>query len=289
MKDCIKAVLIIFLFNILTGCSNKTYPTGTYQERPVNVDGDLSEWNEPLRFSSSGGQVQYNVTNDNDNIYISLETHDDATALKILRAGVNIYIDPATGQSKNICVAFPLANPSAAPEKNANAGGMKHDTKELRQVLLIQANTFSVTGFQNMENRLYDVSDKSRIKVAMKPEPNNGLGYEAAIPMQYIFGNTTVPKNAARNISVGIVINAMKSEGGNYKNSNTSSGYSGGSHGGGHGGGGRGMGGGGGGNYRGNNTNGNTESTDPGAQTPDRMALYKQDANWYKFKLAAKN
>jgi hypothetical protein len=56
MKAFVKAGFIIFLFNILTGCSNKTYPTGNFQETPVTVDGDLSEWNRPLRFGSRGGR-----------------------------------------------------------------------------------------------------------------------------------------------------------------------------------------------------------------------------------------
>ncbi len=284
MKDLIKAGFIISFINILTGCSNKTYPTGTYQETAVTVDGDLKEWNEPLRFASSNGLVQYNVTNDNDNIYVSLETHDDATAIKILQAGVNIYFDPAAGQSKNICLAFPLSNPSSAPQpKTMNTDGMKSGKNELRQVLLLEAITFSATGFQNMENRLYDVKDKSKIKVAIKSEVNNGLGYEAVIPMQYIFGNTSGANNTGHNMSVGIIINAKKNAGENYKNSNTASGNGSGMHGGGRGGMGRG---GGGGNYHRNNTT--SENTDPGTQTPDRTSLYKQDTNWYKFKLAVK-
>jgi major membrane immunogen (membrane-anchored lipoprotein) len=65
----------------LAGCSSKTFPSGNYQESPVTVDGDLGEWSQPLRFSSKSGQVQYTVTNYNKNVYIFLQTHDDATAL----------------------------------------------------------------------------------------------------------------------------------------------------------------------------------------------------------------
>ncbi|MEP7142779.1 MAG: hypothetical protein ABI707_07910 [Ferruginibacter sp.] len=279
MKDFVKASFIIILSNILTGCSNKTFPTGNFQEKPVTVDGDLNEWDQPIRFVSSGGQVLYNVTNDNDNIYVALETHDEATALKILRAGVNIYIDPAAGESKDICLAFPLANTSSSPSKNRNTGGTKPGRNEMRESLLIQAISFNATGFKNMENRLYDVSDKSKIKVAIKPGDNSSLGYEAVIPIQYIFGNSPGSKNSVRNVSVGVVINATRNT---ENNSRTNVSGSGQRHGGGRGAGGR-MGGGGGGNYRRNNTTG-----DPNLQTSDRSAMAKQDANWYKFKLAVK-
>jgi hypothetical protein len=286
-KNGIKIFVVISLLNGLIGCSNKTYPTGTYQEAAVTVDGDLKEWNEPLRFGSTGGQVQYNITNDNENIYISLETPDEATATKILRAGINIYFDPAAGSSKNTCLAFPLANTNLPPKK-INSGGGKPDLNGFRQGLLIQAISFTTAGFKNMENRVYDVSDKKGIKVALKSLPNNGLGYEAVIPMQYIFGNTAAANNNGnRKINVGIIINAMKAEGQNQRNmGNTSSGSAGGMHGGGRGGGGRGMGGGG--NHQRSGNSENKESSEPGVQTPDKTALYKADVNWYKFKLATK-
>jgi hypothetical protein len=284
MKNYIKAAFAIFLFYFFAGCANKTYPTGTFQEVPVTVDGNLAEWNTPLRFGSSGGQVQYNVTNDNDNIYISLETHDGPTVLKILREGVNIYIDPAAGKNKNMCLAFPLANTTASfPGKKVNAAETKPDINDFRQALLIQTVSFKATGFKNMDDRVYDVSDKSRIKVALKSESNNSLGYEAVIPMQFVFGNVPDHDELSHNLSVGIIINAMKMEGEKYRSTANSSGAGAGMHAGGHGGGsGRGMGGGG--NYHKSSGNENSAAS----QMPDRSAIYKQDTNWYTFKLADK-
>lgn len=285
-KIVIRIFVIISLLDGLIGCSNKSYPTGTYQETAVTVDGDLREWSVPLRFESTGGQVQYNITNDNENIYISLETPDEATAIKILRAGINIYFDPAGGSSKKTSLAFPLANTNL-PLKKINGGGEKPDLNGFRQGLLVQAVSFTAAGFKNMENRAYDVSDKKGIKVALKPLPNNGLGYEAVIPMQYIFGDTPgANNNGNRKINVGIIINAMKSEGQNQRNTGSTSGGAGGMHGGGRGGGGRGMGGGG--NHQRSGNSENRERSEPGVQTPDRTALYKADVNWYKFKLATK-
>ena len=270
------------------GCSSKTYPVANYQQASVIADGNLSEWNHPLKFISSGGQMQYNITNDDSNLYISLETHDEATVTKILRAGIDVYIDAEGGESKKVMLAFPLPNNDVHPEKRStnDAAAAANAKAEMRQELLIQANLFTVAGFKNMENRSYDINDQSRISVGLKQEPENGLGYEAAIPFKYIFADPSA-KNK-KNISVGIVINAMK-EGSQHAGGGNAAGRGqmpgGGGRGMGGGGGGRGMHGGGGGGTRPTRSGGEGD-----ASIPDRTAMMKQDVNWYKFKLAtAKN
>ena len=273
--------------SILVGsCSHMVYPEDMYQTKAVKPDGVLNEWDLPLRFGSSSGLAQYNVTNDKENLYVSLDTHDEATALKILRSGITIYIDPSSGKSKKMSVAFPLPNTTyVRPEKNANNNNGKTSRVDMEQGLLVQAITFSTAGFSGIENKLYDVSDKSKIAVAVASNNGNGLAYEAIIPMKYIFGNTE--KITGHPVSVGIVINAMKNPGERVPNpaaGNGSQSGMGGRRGSGSGGG-R-MGGGGGGNYRRNTDNGNTAGN-PNA--PDRTSLYKADTNWYTFKLASKS
>jgi hypothetical protein len=279
MKIFLSATLLLSALAFLAGCSSKTYPATNYQQAPITADGNLSEWNRPLKFISSGGQMQYNVTNDDSNIYVSVETHDEATVTKMLRAGIDVYIDAAGGESKKTMLAFPLPNSEVHPQKRTNndAASAANAKAEMRQELLVQANLFTAAGFNNMENRSYDMKDQSKIKVGLKQESENGLGYEAVIPIKYIFDNLS-DKNK-KNISVGIVINAMK-EGGGRTGGNAAgrpqmSG----------GGSGRGMHGGGGGGMRSGRSSGEGD-----ASIPDRTAMTKQDANWYKFKLAtAKN
>lgn len=272
----------------ITGCSHKTYPEDMYQSAAVKADGDLSEWNRPLRFGSSSGLAQYNVTNDRDNLYISLETHDEATALKILRSGINIYLDPAAGKSKKKVLEFPLPNSSFhQASKSTGADVVRNSRGDMLHGLLVQAITFNTVGFSGMENKMYDVSDRSKIAVAVSAGSDRSLGYEAVIPLKYIFGSDA-DKMSGHNLSVGIVINAIKNEGEHTTNSGSSNRPSMGTGGrrGGGGGGGRmgGGGGGGGGNYRRNS--GTAENNNSNTIATDRTALYKADTNWYTFKLS---
>ena len=278
MKRFSLIIPVFFLMALLVSCSHKEYPAGTFQDTPVVADGELGEWSLPLRFGSSTGLVQYNITNDNENIYISLQTHDEATAIRILRAGVNIYIDPEAGHSKKINLAFPLPlSAGFADTKNNNSG--KTDRTEMKQSLLIQATAFKATGFQNMEDRMYDVSDKSKIKVAIKSEPDNSLGYEAVVPLKYIYGNSNFTKEKNKNLSVAVQINASTGGRDNTRPGGSgNSNYNGGMRG---GGGGR-RGGMGSGGYRSGNNN-------YGPSSANGNTSAKADVNWYSFKLASKN
>lgn len=288
MKKMVKAIAVFLLTPLLHSCSHKEYAEGTYQDSAITADGDLSEWNLPLRFGSNTGLVQYNITNDNENIYVSMQTHDEATAIKILRAGVNVYIDPAAGHSKKMDIAFPL--PAAAPTgnlKNNTGNNARPDRSEMRNALLIQTNTFKTTGFENLEDRIYDVSDKSNLKLAIKFEADNSLCYEAIIPLKFIYKNSNFINEKNKNISVAVQVNAMPagrdySRQGNSNNTNYGSGMRG------NGGSRRsGMSGGmsGGGRRGGNYNSGENSST----QQVDRTTLNKADVNWYSFKMAFKN
>ncbi len=51
---------ILFLF----GCSHNLAPVGHYQSDPVTIDGNISDWVLPLRFSNAEYTMHYSVTND---------------------------------------------------------------------------------------------------------------------------------------------------------------------------------------------------------------------------------
>ena len=274
-----KLGLAISLLGLLNGCSHKIYPEDSYQVTAVKTDGDLGEWSRPLRFGSSSGLAQYNVTNDKDNLYISLETHDETTVMKIMRSGINIYIDPGAGKSKKMSLAFPLPNTSFANAvPHGNSPTAKPEQTDMLRSLLLQSITFNAIGFSGMENKLYDVADKSQIGVGIALGSGNSLGYEAVIPLKYIFGSNE--QAIGRNLSVGIVINAMKNAADHVPSPNPAARGQ-------MGAGGR-RGSGGGGNKgignRGNNANGVGNSN----SAADRATMYKSDSNWYTFRLAAK-
>ena len=101
----------------LTYCSPQEFPLGNFQKTPILADGNAEDWCLPLRFGSEGGALQYNITNDSRNIYVSVATNDQATQMSILRAGISIYVDTKGKKNKTMGLSFP-ANEALEGEHN---------------------------------------------------------------------------------------------------------------------------------------------------------------------------
>lgn len=267
-------------------CSHKLAPEGHYQDSPVVADGNTDDWHLPLRFSNQTYTLQYNVTNDDQNIYVCVSTGDAATQLRMLRSGMTIWFDPKGEKNKTIGLFFPIRKQPDPEHRRGGASGSGRDYGDGSRgaagrdynariaELLLQSNYYSTSGFLSIENGQFGLTDtKSPIRVAIKNGANDSLlVYEASVPIQNVLGPDWKAQAKKKNFSVGIALNSTPGMGG---------GGGGGSRPGFGGGGMRGMGMGGmrggmGGRRYGGGGGGG------GSQTQ------KEDDNWYPFRLAIK-
>jgi len=271
------ALLVISFY--VSGCTHKLAPQGHYQDTPVVADGNTNDWSVPLRFSNEKYTFQYNITNDSKFIYICILSTDDATQLRILKNGMTIYFDPKGKKNKDISIAFPLLKTddenSYNRKRNRNGNPIKpSDETVLINKLTQQVSYFETKGFLNIENGQFGIADtRSHIKVAIKYNNDSVLVYEAIIPINIITGSDLTEKQAAKNFSVCVTLNAVLGQEGDNGNSSRPS-FGGGMRGGMMGGGmhmGGGMRGGGGRNSNSQRTQGS-----------------KEEDTWYQFRLADK-
>jgi len=275
---------------VLAGCVHKLAPQGHYQTTPVVADGIPNEWSLPLRFSNATYTFQYNVTNDDKNIYVCILSRDETTMVRMLRAGMTIYFDPKGNKSKDISLHYPLrkqpdpanfqnrngepltntGNSSTTGNASANTTNPLTNTTNngWKEELLGQSDYYGTTGFAGIENGQFGLNDsanKSPIRVAMKLNHQDSvLVYEAIIPIRNILNNDLSARSPKKAFSVGVELNALSVVPGN--NDAPPRSYGGGR---GLGLGVRGMGGGGGGHRHASNN------------TPP----VKEEVNWYQFRL----
>ena len=265
-------------------CSPKLAPAGHYQDSPVAADGVPSEWKMPLRFTNAAYTMQYNVTNDDQNIYVAVSSLDDITQLRILRSGMTIYFDPKGKKNKDISLHFPIpkapdpnssrsrGDGSTAYYQNQNGNQNPAQNRDTRkEELLLQSDFYNTAGFTSIENGQFSVGDpKTPIHVGIKLNNQDSLlVYEVVIPLKNILGPDWAAKAAKKNFSVGVVMDAVAGSG------SGGGGRPGGGFGGMRGMGMRGMGGGGMGGGGGRRNGGGQQAQ-------------KEDANWYEFRLATK-
>jgi hypothetical protein len=277
-------VLVVIAFG---ACSPKLAPEGHYQDSPVTPDGVPGEWKMPLRFTNTAYTMQYNVTNDDQNIYVAVSSLDDITQLRILRSGMTIYFDPKGKKNKDISLHFPIqkqpdpnsyrsrgdGSTTYYQNQNGNQNGNQNasqnrDTR--KEELLLQSDHYNTTGFTGLENGQFSVGDpKAPIHIGIKLNNQDSLlVYEVVIPLRNILGPDWAAKAAKKNFSVGVVMDAVAGSGGG------GSGGRPGGFGGMRGMGMRGMGGGG--------------MGGGGRRYGGGQQAQKEDANWYAFRLATK-
>lgn len=235
----------------------------------------------PLRFSNRSYTLQYNVTNDDKNIYVCVSSKETATQMRILRSGMTIWLDPKGEKNKTIGLYFPIRK-QPDPERyrgrnngssDGRATGSDISTREAE--LLLQSNYYNTTGFLDLENGQFGVTDtKAPIQLAIKHNDQDSLlVYEVMIPIRNVLGADWEARASKKDFSVGIVLNAIPGTGGSGGGSIGPRPSGGGM---------RGTGGGG---MRGGGSMGGGRGYGSGgAGSPGQ----REDADWYTFRLAVK-
>ncbi|MDB5223482.1 MAG: hypothetical protein JWN83_2149 [Chitinophagaceae bacterium] len=178
----------------------------------IKIDGDASEWSQPLRFYDKDTKLFFDFSNDDSHLFLCFQTNDNAEQMKIMLAGMTVTLK-IKGNGK-ASIKFPLQQ--------------------------AEKNMMQVKGFKTKDG-VIAANDNSGINVSIGRSDNN-LAYEIAIPLKELSGDDYI-KDFDKDLELTVEIHPLKQPGsGDEKN------YSGGQGGGrgkmGGGGGGQGRGGG---------------------------------------------
>jgi hypothetical protein len=255
---------------------------GTWQSTPIVIDGDSKDWPSPYPNYDSKAMVAYATSNDKYNLYITLESGDEMTQMKILKRGLTVSIDTGGKKEPEFSINYPLENdndPLEFPKKEDMPKGESKTAFMDKQMgskikkSVVDANQLSLSGFI-MGNGGFMVSQSSAsgIKVMVKIDEYNELVWEAVVPFKAIYGVDSLSASySGKPISVCYAVKGFKfpesKTGGDNNMGNSSA-----ANGGGGGMGGRGMGGGRAGNM---GSNKGTSSENPLQQLYDNTKTWK--------------
>ncbi len=194
----------------IAACTRKSAPLGRYQTIPVAADGVPDEWTLPLRFNDPSYKLQYNITNDDRNIYICAMSHDQRTIIRMLRAGITVYFDPKGQTGREVSLHYPLRKQPDPNIRNRNSEPLTdHSDNNWKEELLQQSDSYGTTGFSGLDNGQFAITDKkSPIQIAIRLSLHDSvLVYEAVVPIRNVLGARLDSRNPKKPISVGIVLN----------------------------------------------------------------------------------
>ncbi len=215
--------LFLFLPLLLLSCagskkSKYTRLPGTWQESHVTIDGSNKDWPSPYPEYDSKASLGYCVSNDRENLYITVETGDLATQLKILKNGLTVWIDKTGKKEEATAINFPLPEeyskkmyPQSKESSQTHRGeenmqkvqGGLGDARQKKRLAIEDrvrsgikdVNAYSLQGFKacNMEFPLLE-RDSCGIVVRVAMDEDNELVWEAVVPFKSFLNKKEIGK-----------------------------------------------------------------------------------------------
>jgi hypothetical protein len=251
----------------------------------IKIDGDIKEWGDSLRYYNQEKQLNYDLANDHDNLYMAIRINDRSEQIRVLRAGLTLSIDTRGKKKESYSITFPIGDQSQhdLPQQVADLQGNNDVTQEdrdnLKEAQLTKLREIRVSGFKDIEGETITTSNTYGIKTAIDYDKDGNLVYEAAIPLKFFHVDDLAKNEWAFNFKINGITRPGQNKNGTEQDSDQGRG----GRGGGMGGGGGGMGGGG----RGGRGGGGRGGRSGGNSTPvDHSELSKSVDFWEKFYLA---
>ncbi|NVM64040.1 hypothetical protein FHW88_002329 [Mucilaginibacter sp. SG538B] len=202
MKKASPAFVLALTAQLLAAHHSSAQSTKNSLQGPpanINIDGDLKEWGDSLRYYNEEKRLNYALANDKDYLYAAIRISDRLDKMKVLNAGITISIDPKGKKKDSFMLTFPLAAPDEKPEfarpKDDNGEITQADRDELMRERITKLRYIKVVGFKDIDGDMITTSNTYGIKTAINYDANGDLVYEAAIPLSFFHAGNDAFKN----------------------------------------------------------------------------------------------
>jgi hypothetical protein len=207
--------LVVFLIllvsaSILQSCSKKTHPS-LKRESALVVDGKISDWNLPLPLFDQESKINYEVSNDANNLYVCMKIVDQQSQLKFLQNGFQLDISSSAIKGKKCSVEFPLSDnmqPNMSLDiNNGDPLAMEQKIRLLRANSIKSKVMMRLKGFSNLPEGEVSLATKTGVNIAINFIEDDILIYEIALPLKSIFGRPAVANDSTQLFTASFILN----------------------------------------------------------------------------------
>jgi len=226
-------ISIFLAVSALISCSSSKHSKtkrlpGTWQVSPITIDGKNNDWPSAYPEYDEKAQIGYAISNDKENLYITMETGDPATQLKILKEGMTVWIDKSGSEDEVMAINYPLPSANKSPDRpkaarssqgQGTGNNRMNNDEKLRMDLedkvkkaLSEANEYSLQGFKacNLQFPIMEL-DSCGIVVRMAMDTDNELIWEARVPFKSFYPKPEIARmDKGKPMSVCFETTAMK-------------------------------------------------------------------------------
>lgn len=209
IAPCIIVPLAALIFTVSTvKAQTAKNSQNTLQPPPntINIDGDLKDWGDSLRYFNEEKKLNYALANDKTTLYAAIRITDKMDQMRTLNAGITLSIDPKGKKKESFSLTFPLAEPGTKPDfgkrPDDNTEVTQQDRDELARERITKLRDIKVVGFKDIEGDMITTSNTYGIKAAIDYDADGNLIYEMAIPLQFFHANDITKTEWAFNFKI---------------------------------------------------------------------------------------
>ena len=187
-----------------------------WQRQPLSIDGKDNDWIKPLSWSIASEKINYSVTNDDQYLYILLETKSPQEQQKIIQGGMTVWVNTKADKNESgaVGIGYPLdvrVDRNRQLMEEAQPDRYKNDNN--KPITLEDKKDYALYGFSQDSTGIYSYGDDSNpqgVKMRMDFNNDGDLIYEAAIPLQTLYPNHKASASyAANSVAVGIFLEGL--------------------------------------------------------------------------------
>ncbi len=262
--------LVLFSFRSPVARHNSISSTSTDTVKVMHVpDGDISEWPGDKFAQDKETEIWYAVDNDATALHIAMKIPNTKTQVKLMRQGMDLYIDVKGRKREATGVSFPMKIKQAGsggfnPRQMAAETESKPEMKEFRQSMAANLIFLKSFGMDGQDDMIQPLAKEKGVSLGYAWDEADVMYIEYSVPVTLLGGNAAL---AGKKISLGCKINGIDIPTSAPSTTATPAG------GGGRGGGGRG----------GGPPQQSSGAFGPGAATQGGMAALQEQSFWVKY------
>lgn len=179
----------------------------------IKIDGKTTEWNDQFQAYNSGPELFYTISNDDDNLYLTIKATNKLVVRKIIAGSITLSIYPAQDNSKKMAITYPVFYKNDWPSIDLKDMPLVTNTSikdsvdvwifidKINKEFADKSKEIGLEGIAGFDNSI-SIYNEKRVKASAKFDDWAAFTYELAFPLKYLGLSLTGVNSFGYNIRV---------------------------------------------------------------------------------------
>ena len=157
-----------------------------WAKSPIQIDGNLNDWQDSLTHRNESMQISYNLKNDGKKLYMAIKSHNKQNLNRIIARGISFSFNTEGQKKPGETIIFPVFDRVSQPKKPVTV-----PPAQAEKQLLSRITRLFVTGFSGIKDGPVSLNNTYGISAAAGFDGKGQLIIEVAIPFDELKINGT--------------------------------------------------------------------------------------------------